>query len=285
MSLPVIVFRGTVADHNERATAASSLLGDVIARRLGSTPISIGEPRPVRSAGWASALDSAGPDLIELARVVDDVWSAGERPILALSRNTAAIATLPVFARHHPGAVMVWIGADTSLHTPITTRTGYLGGMVLAAATGLWNSPFGAGLPLSHIAFCGTRDTEPVEELLIEAGVVAHVHRPGDPVQDLEDAIAGRPVFIHFACDALEPGLVPTDYTVAGGYSLTQLSALLDILAAHDVLGVEITELEVPKSGSAADDLALITDLLWPVIVRCAEASPAAEAELSSREP
>jgi arginase len=272
MPLPVIVFRGTVADHNERATAAASLLGDVIARRLGSIPISIGQPQPISSTGWARALDSAEPELRELADTLDGVWSAGERPILALARNTASIATLPVFARHHPGAVMVWIGADTSLHTPVTTRTGYLGGMVLAAATGLWNSPFGAGLPLSHIAFCGTRDIEPVEQLLIEAGVVAHVHRPGDPLADLNDAIAGRPVFIHFACDALEPGLVPTDYTVAGGYSLTQLEELVQALAVHDILGVEITELEVPKSGPAEQDLTLITDLLWPLIVRCAEA-------------
>ncbi|WP_431279146.1 arginase family protein [Leifsonia poae] len=262
----IIVFAGKVGDHNDRAMAAAPLVGAEISRRLDTEPVLIGNRRPATNHGWAHELSDGEPELRALAAVVDESWSAGTRPVVIAGRNTVALATLPVLARRHPGAVMVWIGADTSLNTPSTTRTGYLGGMVLSAASGLWKTPLGDGLPLSHIVFCGTRDVEPVEHLLIESGLVAHVHQPGQPLTDLVDAIGGRSVFVHFACDALDPGIVPTDYSIAGGYTLEQAADLIAMLASHNVLGVEVTELEIPYRGADTTSVPVIVDLLEPLI-------------------
>jgi arginase family enzyme len=42
--------------------------------------------------------------------------------------------------RYRPDAKIVWFDAHGDFNTPETTPTGYLGGMVLSALCGLWES-------------------------------------------------------------------------------------------------------------------------------------------------
>ncbi len=82
------------------------------------------------------------------------------------------LATLPEVAARYPEAVVLWIDAHGDFNTPKTTGSGYLGGMVLSAACGLWDSGHRAGLDPHHVALVGARDIDPDERALLkEAGV------------------------------------------------------------------------------------------------------------------
>ena len=48
--------------------------------------------------------------------------------------------TLPVMARYHPDALVVWFDAHGDLNTPESTTTDYLGGLVLSGPVGMWES-------------------------------------------------------------------------------------------------------------------------------------------------
>jgi arginase/N-omega-hydroxy-L-arginine amidinohydrolase len=72
-------------------------------------------------------------------------------------------------------------------------------------------------------------------------------------------AVAGRPIYVHLDCDVLEPGLVPTDFQVAGGLSLQSLHSIFCALAKELVLGFEIAEFQhawaAGMEPASADDL------------------------------
>ncbi len=58
------------------------------------------------------------------------------------------------------------------------------------------------------------------------------------------------PVYFHLDCDVLDPGIVPTDYTVPGGLSLDDLHAVATMLGRSKIIGVEIAEFEGVWPGS-----------------------------------
>jgi arginase family enzyme len=53
--------------------------------------------------------------------------------------------TLPVMARYHPDALVVWFDAHGDLNTPESTTTDYLGGLALSGPVGMWESGLGSG--------------------------------------------------------------------------------------------------------------------------------------------
>ncbi|MFP3466902.1 arginase family protein [Leifsonia sp. SIMBA_070] len=265
----ILAFAGKVADHNDRAMSAVPVLATAIGHRLGVVPYFVGKPRAATNSGWKLELADAMAELKELSAHLEKQFLNDVRPLLVLSRNAAALATLPVVADRRPDAALIWVGADASLNTPATTRTGYLGGMVLTAVTGLWHSGLGAGVALSRIALAGTRDIEPTERYLTDSGAVGLIHASAQPIEHLRQFITGRPIFVHVSCDVLEPGIVPTDYKVPGGLSLHQLKQLAHILAEHDVVGVEIAELEEPAQPTGSHPSEVIADALWPLISAC----------------
>ena len=90
----------------------------------------------------------------------------------------------------------------------------------------------------------GTRDIDPGEQALIDAGRVAHVAPGVDFAARLAEVVAGRPVYVHIDCDVLEPDLVPSEYRVPGGLTLADLGAAAFALAKLEVIGLELTEYE-----------------------------------------
>jgi arginase family enzyme len=181
---------------------------------------------------------------------------------VALSRCAVALATLPAVARARPDAVVVWFDAHPDLHTPGTTASGYLGGLALAGPLGLWDSGLGAGLTADRVLLVGARDLDPAERAVVARTGMAVVP-PGDGVADeLGRAVAGRPVYVHLDCDALEPGVVPTELPVPGGLTAADLLACCRVLAGGEVVGVEVAELE---SGAGAD-VDVLLGALEPVL-------------------
>lgn len=246
--IELIAYCGHAGDHNSLAMAGALALGTALSGRLGLPLAVIGKPGAALNAGWETQLSAAASALSELAGGLDRLLAAGRAPILALSRCAAALATLPVVMRHRPDACVVWLDAHGDLNTPLTTISGYLGGMALAGPAGLWDSGFGNGLPLSRLILIGARDLDPAERALVDAGAIRLVPAGQDGPARLQAALDGRPLYVHLDCDVLEPGIVPTDYRVAGGYTLAGLNALCQVMAQSELIGFEIAEFEAAWS-------------------------------------
>ncbi|MFE5673217.1 arginase family protein [Agromyces sp. NPDC056523] len=70
----------------------------------------------------------------------------------------------------------------------------------------------------------------------------------------LRAAIAGRPVYVHVDCELLDPGIVPTDYSIPDGMTLDQLFACAEVIAEHEVVGIQIAELETDETPDGGSD-------------------------------
>lgn len=263
----VIHFAGRAGDHNDLAMAGSPAIAHELASRLGVASFRIGTPEPALNTDWRTELDAARTSLTDLRSHVEKVLSAGTVPVTALSRCTAALATVPMIARYRPDAVVVWFDAHADLNTPETTTTGYLGGLALASPLGLWDSGLGAGLAPSQTVLVGTRDIDPPEQELIDRGMVSLVAPGRGFVERLRLTVAGRPVYVHIDCDVLEPDTVPTDYHVPSGLTTDMLHDAAQTLSSCDIVGVQIAEFEADSTPEQTHAAARkLIDALQPLL-------------------
>jgi arginase len=261
------IFQGRVGDHNERGFTGAAAVGAEWQRRLGLSAVTVGTPEPPLNTGWREELAAAHSTLLEMSRRLDAVYAAGQVPVTALTRCAVALATVPVMARYHPDALVVWFDAHADLQTPDTTTTGYLGGLALSGPMGLWESGLGSGVRPNHVVLGGARDIDPPEQRLIDDGAVRHIPVGPSMVDDLDSAIDDRPVYFHLDCDVLEPGTVPTDYRVPNGMSLDELGSVARRLAENRIVGVEVAEFEGSwaETGRPGDPGPLL-DALAPLV-------------------
>lgn len=242
-------FASRAGDHNDRAMQATPTLAAVLSERLAVSPTVIGRPQPASPTNWDRELAAALPALQQMSTHYDQILSAGKSPVTALSRCAVALATLPMVAKHRPDAVVLWFDAHADLNTPDTTETGYLGGLALSGPLGLWNSGLGAGLTGRRTILVGTRDIDYPEHGLISTSEIALVAVAPEMAHALAQQVAGRPIYLHIDCDVLQPGTVPTDYTVPQGMTLMQLEECAAALTGSEVIGIEIGELETDGRG------------------------------------
>ncbi|POX42760.1 arginase [Streptomyces sp. Ru73] len=266
---PVVThFAARAGDHNDRAMQGSGMIAAELASRLDTAPVVVGTPEPALCTNWKDELAAARPALRAMAQQYEHVFHSGGTPVTALSRCAVALATLPVLAKYRPDAVVVWFDAHADLNTPESTTTGYLGGLALSGPLGMWDTGLGDGLKAENVILCGARDIDPPEQSLIDQGVVTLLGMGPALTTRLRAAIAGRPVYVHIDCDVLEPGIVPTDYVVPHGLTLEDLNALADVLAEHEVVGLEIGEFEAGEglTGNDTTSPGPLLDALQPLL-------------------
>jgi len=247
----VTVLRGRTSDRTPHGTRGSALLGAALA---GDAARGIGESSPPAVQGWEDDLRAARP-VLEAAAVA----MAGPAPVLIAAQCTIALATLPVLAAREPGTVVVWLDAHGDFNTPATSGSGYLGGMPLAAACGLWDGGYGAGLDPADVVLADARDLDPAErEALDRAGVRRMA------VADVAEAVRGERVFLHLDLDVLDPSVMAAAVPAPGGLELAELAtALRDLAAAATVTGVELTAFDDPEPERLAGPIA---DAVRPVL-------------------
>jgi arginase len=266
MSRTVLVYTGRIGDHNDRGMRGAAIVGAALGRRLGVEPTVLGSPEPAINGNWDVELDAAMPGLRTLQAAHADALASGGTPVFAWPRCAAAIATLPNVAAQYPDAVVVWFDAHADLNTPDNSTTGYLGGLALSASLGWWDSGLGAGLDPRNVVLGGTRDLDPSEQSAVDAGVIALAAGP-DMLSELDRIILDRPVYFHLDCDVLDPGIMPTDYSVPGGLTLEDLHHVAARLALNTIVGVEIGEFEDHgNSGLARAQADSLIDALGPIL-------------------
>ena len=213
----------------------------------------IGAPAAPRTGRWDEDLRDSRGCLLEAGGQVDDALAAGDRPLLLAGDCSVALSTLPVVVRHRPDAWICWIDAHADFNTPERSASGFLGGMPLAAACGLWDSGFGAGVDPARVAMLGVRDVDGPEQVLLERHGVGRPDGPG--------ALADLPVFVHLDLDVLDPLVLPAAFPAPDGWELEDLHDVLTVLAEScEIIGAEVTSAHPGHVEELAAALAPLLD-------------------------
>jgi arginase family enzyme len=247
------------SDRSPAGAAGTAALTAELAGRVGVEARLIGSPGEARTAGWADDLRDSRGCILEAGGQVDDALAEGNYPVLVASDCSVCLTTLPAVVRHHPGATILWLDAHGDFNTPDTTVSGFLGGMCLAGACGLWDAGLDQpAIDPAAVVMCGVRDVDGGELVLLESHGVVRMTRPGL----LADALSGRQVFVHVDLDVLDPSVLPAQFPAPGGLSDGGLRTLLvEVAGACELLGCEITSFGSPE---LAELIATVVDPLIP---------------------
>lgn len=266
MSYNIILSQGRIADRTNGAIPGAALTALLVEKLTAAPVTTIGSPAPAVTDDWSVSLPQARDTLNGISAAMTSALKNGQIPVLVANTCSASLASLPVAARERPDSILLWIDAHGDFNTPITTGSGYLGGMVVAAASGLWDSGHGAGLRPEQVIIIGGRDIDGEEAaLLAKAGV--RIIPPAQTTPDaILQAIGDAPVWVHVDWDVMEPDFIPAAYKVADGLMPQQLRDLFTTLPRDKITGIELAEFEVsddPDANKAA--LAVIEEIITPL--------------------
>jgi arginase len=176
-----------------------------LAEALAAEPRMIGSEDAPRTADWQDDLSAARGCLLEAGGQVDDALAAGAFPLLCAGDCSIALTTLAAVRRHRPDARVLWLDAHGDFNTPDTSESGFLGGMALAGAVGLWDAGLGSEpFAAERVVMAGVRDLDTRERELIEKSQATVVGAGLDTLVAVQNAIDSAPVYVHFDSDVLE---------------------------------------------------------------------------------
>jgi arginase len=248
------------SDRDARGAQGAEALAFELAARIGAQARMIGSPGEPKEGHWEDDLRDSRGCLLEAGGQLEDAMTGGRYPVLTASDCSICMTTLPVLVRQRPDAWVLWLDAHADFNSPDTTPSGFLGGMCLAAACGVWDSGLGSGLDPSRVVMCGVRDVDAGEQVLLETKGVGLVESPSQ----LADVLDGRPVFVHLDLDVVDPTILPAQFPAPGGLSDGGLRTLLaEVSEAVDLIGAEITAFLAPHR---ARRVATIVEPLLPPV-------------------
>ena len=171
---------------------------------------------------------------------------------------------------------MFWLDAHPDFNTPETTRSGSLGGMPVAVATGraLHGIRRDAGLepPLAdqYVVMGGVRLTDPLEQHLLDTSGIEQVSvddlRTGsDAVFEQLDRLARITdrIYVHIDMDVLDPGEVPGHGNkVPGGPSSHELAALFEQIFVRYPTASAIGFATIPSDDPDGVSLAAVNRMI-----------------------
>jgi arginase family enzyme len=224
---------------SERAAHATRALAEALAEE----PRFIGSEESPRTADWSDDLRGARGCLLEAGGQVDDALAAGTFPLLVAGDCGIALTTLAAVHRHRPDAHVLWLDAHGDFNTPETTGSGFLGGMGLAGAVGLWDAGLGLEpFPADQVIIAGVRDLDGQERELLEKSAVTAVGAGLDTLVAVQNTLDRAPVYIHLDVDVLDPDYMPAQFPSPGGLRPDKLYDLLEAVADEcEIVGVEVT--------------------------------------------
>jgi arginase family enzyme len=208
----------------------------------------IGSAGEFRDGRYDEDLRDARGCLLEAGGQIDDALVDDRRPLLLAGDCSVALTTLPTVLRHRPAARVLWLDAHGDFHSPDTTTSGYLGGMCLAGACGVWDPGLGhTPIDPARVVQWGVRELEGGERVLLDTrGVHA--------VRDVA-ALEGMELFLHVDLDVLDPSVMPARFPVPGGATPEAVRGLLaQVAATCTVIGAEVTSI-APAHGTLAREV------------------------------
>ncbi|PWG63097.1 agmatinase [Sediminicurvatus halobius] len=112
-------------------------------------------------------------------------------------------------------------------------------------------------IDVDHSVQVGIRThAEPMGFTVLDAPWV-HDAGPRETIRRIRDAVAGKPVYLTFDIDCLDPGCAPgTGTPVPGGLSSAQALAIMRGLAGVDFIGMDVVEVAPPYDTAGITALA-----------------------------
>ena len=222
--------------------------------RLIQVPYHLGREGEVLGAGPAPLAHAIGGDSVVVERpgefrnetkAIFDVVAAlaakvretvdeGRFPLVLGGNCSSALGAVTGLDRD---VGVVWFDAHGDFHTPDSTPTGFLEGMVLALLTGEGWNELRRGLrtvPPERVVLVGARDFEPTEEERLARSPIRRTDAGslGAALDDLADHTDA--VYVHIDLDVLDPSEgVASAWAAEGGITAEELRVALDEVASR----------------------------------------------------
>ncbi|MGH9329198.1 MAG: arginase family protein [Vicinamibacterales bacterium] len=171
---------------------------------------------------------------------------------------------------------LFWLDAHADFNTPETTRSGSLGGMPVAVATGrcLTRMRLDAGLepPLSerHVVMGGVRLTDPLEQRMLDDSFIEHL--TVDDLRKNSPAIARQfdrlslltdKIYVHIDMDVLDPReVMGHGNKVPDGPSSEQLAAVFEMIFSRYSKASAIGFATIPAKDEGGLSLAAVNRMI-----------------------
>ncbi|MFQ5950880.1 MAG: arginase family protein [Candidatus Geothermarchaeales archaeon] len=200
-----------------------------------------------------------------------------EFPIFMGGDCGLSLATLREMARLHHGLNLVWLDAHGDFNTPDTTPSGFIGGMVLAAAVGRGPeelTSFADPVPPvseDHVGLMALRDLDELEEVSLRESRVTWrlFEKDGELRSAVDEFLDGSegPVFVHLDMDSVDPRDVPhVNFPTPGGPRVPEVRrSLLEVSESGRMVGFEVASLDA-RQANEASSAGLISRLVAEVV-------------------
>jgi arginase family enzyme len=109
---------------------------------------------------------------------------------------------------------------------------------------------------------CGVRDLDAAEHETLERSPATVIGAALETLVYLQNALDGRPTYVHLDLDVLDPAVMPAEHPADNGLAPEKLYDLLDAVAdACEVVGLEVVCLEDPgRAGLVAETIGPLLD-------------------------
>ena len=256
MERSVIALLCRTSDRTPEGALGAEILARLAAEQLGTQARVVGSPGEAAPRSFSDDLRDSRGCILEAGGQVEDALSDGRTPILFSSDCSICLTTLPTALRARPEAKVLWLDAHGDFNAPDTTPSGFLGGMCLAGACGVWDAGLGETIEPSRVVICGARDIDPGEQKLLDAAAVTMVAPSEAAVAQVRQALDGAPVYIHLDVDVLDPEEMPAQFPAPNGFSSATLRSLIEtVLDDCELVGAEVTALEGASHAETALDV------------------------------
>jgi arginase family enzyme len=257
VTVSLIAHRCRTSDRTPLAALGVETLAPLFGKRLGREPREIGTPGRARIGDWREDLVESRGCLLEAGGQVEDALTGGNAPVLLSAECTIGLTTLPAVMRVRPDARVLWLDAHGDFNTPETSPSGYLGGMALAGACGVWDAGLGEPIDASRVVLAGVRDLDDRERELLEDSPVTVVGASLETLVYTQNALDRSPVYVHVDLDVIDPESLPARFPAPGGLAPDKAYDLLEAVADEcEVIGFEVTAFEPPEDELERQDAA-----------------------------
>jgi arginase len=188
----------------------------------------------------------------QLAREAASAASAGSIPLMLGGDHSIAMGSLAGLSRHYPNMGVIWVDAHSDLNTEITSPSGNMHGIPLAAALGLTQPkltqilPGAVQLKPENCVIIGARDLDRDEKTLIRSrGITCftmyEIDRLGiEHVVQEALRIAGTGtdgLHVSFDIDSVDPFEAPgTGTPVRGGLSYREAHLAMELMSESGLI-------------------------------------------------
>jgi arginase family enzyme len=274
MSAAVVGLLCRTSDRSAGGARGVETLAPLVGKRLGREPRLIGTPGEPRQARFEEDLRDSRGCLLEAGGQVEDALTGANTPVVLAGDCSVCMTTLPAALRERPEAKVLWLDAHGDFNTPESTPSGFLGGMALAGACGLWETGLAEPISPGSVVLAGVRDLDPDERVLLERSDAIVIGASVlETLVAVKNALDGAPVYVHLDVDVLDPEGAPVQDPVSGGLAADKLFDVLEaVVEDSELVGFEVTAFDMPDDPDERDRAAdLVMHVIEPLLAAVPE--------------